>query len=200
MYPHSSLFVAIGRLGIVLMVIASYPLQVHPCRAALDKILATILSQGDEVELEGVPDDEPDADDTNAAGETGGGVAVKRVKEMGRARFIALTAGIVTVGLAVALTVDELETGKYHNFIWTPLLEHDLTPSDCYACRPVLSFVGATGSTIISFILPGLFYFKLFRKNDGVSRLLTWAALALAIYGVCVMAFCLTYNIIRLTR
>lgn len=111
MYPHSSLFVAIGRLGIVLMVIASYPLQVHPCRAAVDKILATVLKESDEVELEGVPDDTSDAGNDNAAGETGGGVAVKRIKEMGRTRFIALTAGIVTIGLAVALTVDELETG-----------------------------------------------------------------------------------------
>lgn len=103
MYPHSSLFVAIGRLGIVLMVIFSYPLQVHPCRAALDKVLATVFAHGDEVELEGVPDDED--------GEEASGIVVKRSKEMSRPRFISLTAGIVLVGLAVALAVDELETG-----------------------------------------------------------------------------------------
>lgn len=68
------------------------------------------------------------------------------------------------------------------------------------AAAAVLSFVGATGSTIISFILPGLFYFKLFRHDDGAPRALTWAALALAIYGTCVMAFCLTYNIVKLVR
>jgi amino acid permease len=50
----------------------------------------------------------------------------------------------------------------------------------------VLGFVGSTGSTIISFILPGFFYFKLFRKEPGVTK---WLALSLAIYGLCVMVF-----------
>jgi amino acid permease len=50
----------------------------------------------------------------------------------------------------------------------------------------VLGFVGSTGSTIISFILPGFFYFKLFRKEPGA---LKWFALALAVYGLCVMGF-----------
>lgn len=50
----------------------------------------------------------------------------------------------------------------------------------------VLSFVGSTGSTIISFILPGLFYFSLFNKEESKIK---WAALGLAIYGVCVMLF-----------
>lgn len=50
----------------------------------------------------------------------------------------------------------------------------------------VLGFVGATGSTILSFILPGFFYFKLFRKESGSVK---WAALALGIYGLAVMSF-----------
>lgn len=35
-----SYFVAGGRLAIVILVIFSYPLQAHPCRASLDKVLA----------------------------------------------------------------------------------------------------------------------------------------------------------------
>jgi amino acid permease len=50
----------------------------------------------------------------------------------------------------------------------------------------VLGFVGSTGSTIISFILPGFFYFKLFRDEPGATK---WAALALGIYGLAVMVF-----------
>lgn len=56
----------------------------------------------------------------------------------------------------------------------------------------MLAFVGATGSTIISFILPGLFYFTLFRRNEESPQWKTYGALALAVYGVAVMAFCLT--------
>jgi hypothetical protein len=74
----------------------------------------------------------------------------------------------------------------------------------------VLSFVGSTGSTTISFILPGLFYwqvsnrrclwfspgahayvhpFQLTRNDPGSSKLLNRAALALAIYGGLVFTF-----------
>lgn len=56
----------------------------------------------------------------------------------------------------------------------------------------MLSFVGATGSTTISFILPGLFYFSLFRKSPDAPKLLKYGSALLAIYGVCVMCFCLT--------
>lgn len=34
------MFVAGGRVAIVILVIFSYPLQAHPCRASLDKVLA----------------------------------------------------------------------------------------------------------------------------------------------------------------
>ncbi|KAE9399566.1 vacuolar amino acid transporter 5 [Gymnopus androsaceus JB14] len=58
----------------------------------------------------------------------------------------------------------------------------------------VLSFVGSTGSTTISFILPGLFYWKLTR-NDESSRILNRAAIALAAYGMFIFVFCLGFNI-----
>ncbi len=38
----SSYFVAGGRLAIVILVVFSYPLQAHPCRASLDKVLALL--------------------------------------------------------------------------------------------------------------------------------------------------------------
>jgi hypothetical protein len=57
---------------------------------------------------------------------------------------------------------------------------------DTLADTSVLGFVGSTGSTIISFILPGFFYFKLFRSEKGPVK---WLALALGIYGLAVMAF-----------
>ena len=53
----------------------------------------------------------------------------------------------------------------------------------------VLSFVGSTGSTTVSFILPGLFFWKLTRDDPGTSRMLNRSALGLAIYGVLVFVF-----------
>jgi len=89
----------------------------------------------------------------------------------------------------------------------------------------VLAYVGSTGSTSISFILPGLFYYKisapesvhhqrLLKDDDGDQsddndeaprggqrshwrkHLLRRLALALAIYGIFIMVICLATNIL----
>ncbi|KAI7877128.1 hypothetical protein K492DRAFT_166391 [Lichtheimia hyalospora FSU 10163] len=60
----------------------------------------------------------------------------------------------------------------------------------------VLAFVGSTGSTSISFILPGLFYYKLHQDKPWTSGKII--AVVLAAYGVAIMSVCLTFNIIRL--
>ena len=54
---------------------------------------------------------------------------------MGETRFAAITTGIIVLSYIVAMTVSSLEK--------------------------VLAYVGSTGSTSISFILPGLFYYKI---------------------------------------
>ena len=54
---------------------------------------------------------------------------------MGDTRFAAITTGIIVLSYICAMTVSSLEK--------------------------VLAYVGSTGSTSISFILPGLFYYKI---------------------------------------
>jgi len=80
-----------------------------------------------------------------------------------------LTTAVVTGGFMIAYFVDNLEI--------------------------VLSFVGATGSTTISFILPGLFYWKLTKDDPNRNKLLNLGALALACYGSLILVFCLSFNI-----
>ncbi|KAG1461218.1 hypothetical protein G6F46_004116 [Rhizopus delemar] len=131
-YPQSY-FVAFGRLAIVILVIFSYPLQAHPCRASLEKTLAHHTSHK-------------------------------------RSHFI-LTTAILVLSFLVAISISQLDI--------------------------VLSFVGSTGSTSISFILPGLFYFKIFR-DDAWYHWKRLVSLFLIIYGLLVMTICLTFNIKRL--
>jgi amino acid permease len=83
-------------------------------------------------------------------------------------RYIVMTTCILIASYCVAITVNQLDL--------------------------VLSFVGSTGSTTISFILPGLFYFKLFPKWNWKRCV----AIFLVIYGFSVMSICLTFNIKRL--
>ncbi|QRV74217.1 Transmembrane amino acid transporter protein [Ceratobasidium sp. AG-Ba] len=165
MYPPTTLFIAIGQFAIVVMVMFSYPLQVHPCRGCLDKVFhgghkpVAPAAQGADADDD---EDEVLAEALDPHGAHG---------QMTMARHIALTVGIVGCGFAIAYFVDDLQL--------------------------VLSFVGSTGSTTISFILPGLFYFKLFRNDPGHSRVLLGAALALALYGALIFVFCLTFNILK---
>ncbi|KAH9919948.1 transmembrane amino acid transporter protein-domain-containing protein [Amylocystis lapponica] len=158
MYPSTSIFIAIGQLAIAILVMFSYPLQVHPCRNCLDKVFRTgptakIISEGEDEE----PEDEHGAS-----------------TDMSPLKHTLLTVAIVASGFSIAYFVDDLQM--------------------------VLSFVGSTGSTTISFILPGLFFWKLSRTDSSADKRLAKASLALAIYGMFIFVFCLSFNIYQVVR
>ncbi|KAF5387351.1 hypothetical protein D9757_005793 [Collybiopsis confluens] len=153
MYPSNSLFIAIGQVAIVILVLFSYPLQVHPCRNCLDKVFHAGSKHTDNEEEEAVDDH-------------GSGA-------MTSTKHTVLTLAIIVSTYTIAYLVDDLKI--------------------------VLSFVGSTGSTTISFILPGLFYWKMSRGDED-SRLLNRAALALAVYGMFIFVFCLGFNIYQVVH
>ncbi|KAG9089407.1 hypothetical protein FRC07_012340, partial [Ceratobasidium sp. 392] len=159
MYPSTTLFIAIGQFAIVIMVMFSYPLQVHPCRGCLDKVFHGGHKHVHPPANREATEAEEDEEEVLAEARDPHGAH----GQMTMARHIALTVGIVGCGFAIAYFVDDLQL--------------------------VLSFVGSTGSTTISFILPGLFYFKLFRNDPGHSRILLGTALALALYGALIFVF-----------
>lgn len=194
MYPATSIFVAVGRLSIVLLTIFSYPLQVHPCRAAIDKVIypprtpvgALGLPEdedededGDERSEQG--DEERDGDDDDAIAEENGrpshDVAAARLlgalrgpppDEMPLQRWVLITACILTTTFTIALLVDDLSI--------------------------ILGFVGSLGSTTISFILPGVLYASLHDTSDRLRR----PAQALAAWGVFVAVVAVTANVLKL--
>lgn len=220
MYP-ASVASTIGKAAIVILVMFSVPLQVHPCRASLDAVLKWRPNRSNNRE---------DSQNNrillpSASGPTDShGAPLATISEL---RFALLTTFIIVLSYITALTVSQLDR--------------------------VLAYVGATGSTSISFILPGLFYYKisdpesihhqrLAKEDDDVDAvvgddsedateiasgsdglletgsvrsssgwlkmkrrwrwdlehvehgLLRKLALSLAIYGVCVMVVCLILN------
>ncbi|BFZ54746.1 hypothetical protein PYCC9005_001783 [Savitreella phatthalungensis] len=124
MYPNSPT-ANIGRFAIVVLILFSYPLQAHPCRASIDKIIVSLEQafgrSEEELSMER---------DSNGA---------LVPKEMSEKRWVVITTVILVATYLVALTVSSLEL--------------------------VLSYVGATGSTAISFILPGVFYWRIAVEN-----------------------------------
>jgi hypothetical protein len=98
MYPSSSLFIAVGQLAIVILVLVSYPLQVHPCRNCLDKVFHAGQTHKP---LAADEDEAHEAEDDDVHGSP----------EMGSVKHAALTAAIVASGFAIAYFVDDLRMG-----------------------------------------------------------------------------------------
>ena len=124
----------IGQAMIVVLVMFSYPLQVHPCRASVDAVLkwrpsAKLRSRLTHSRTPSSVDSSPPRDVPLLQ------PGKKRNTELSETRFAAITTVIVILSYIVAMTVSSLEA--------------------------VLAYVGSTGSTSISFILPGLFYYKI---------------------------------------
>lgn len=186
----------VGKAAIVILVMFSYPLQVHPCRASFDAVLKWRPLR--------THHQSPNASPSRAVlpstlGKSGIQAQVDTMEEV---RFAAITTAIIVLSYIVAMTVSSLEK--------------------------VLAYVGSTGSTSISFILPGLFYYmisaptsphhqKLMKEDDDEAlavggedegllsgggrqpvnwrkNLLRRLSMALAIYGLVVMVTCLVTN------
>ncbi|KAL8747784.1 MAG: hypothetical protein Q9190_000390 [Brigantiaea leucoxantha] len=183
----------IGKAAIVILVMFSYPLQVHPCRASVDAVLKWRPIRRSE---------SANSSPSRLISLLPSRSTPPRGDGMGETRFAAITTAIIVLSYIVAMTVSSLSK--------------------------VLAYVGSTGSTSISFILPGLFYYKisspdsphhqrLMKEDDdedegsgdedegllgggglkgGIWRkkLLRRLSLALAIYGIVVMITCLITN------
>ncbi|KAJ3253037.1 hypothetical protein HDU77_004773 [Chytriomyces hyalinus] len=123
MYPPSSIITG-GQISLAVLFLLSYPLQCHPARASLEKVL------------------------------TGGNPAI----QMTDFRFGAITSGLLLGSYLIAISVDDLST--------------------------VLSLVGATGSTAICYIFPGLLYYKLRIVTDPADESKKWDLMKLCAVGL----------------
>lgn len=202
-----SVFSTIGRAAIVILVMFSYPLQVHPCRASVDAVSKWRPQKRNQefTPASGSPSR------SSLLGNQSQKVPVRpKPEDMSELRFAIITTVIIILSYIVAMTVSSLDK--------------------------VLAYVGSTGSTSISFILPGLFYYKISSPDsphhqrllkdeddeeyDGSSdedggssptaASMSWSvkvrgrqwrrdvlrklSLALAIYGLLVMVVCLVIN------
>lgn len=101
MYPATSIFIAVGQLAIAVLVLFSYPLQVHPCRNCLDKVFH--FGQSLNADKPVVHDDEEDDEDDDDHGHS----------EMSKLKHFLLTMAIVISGFMIALLVDDLQIGAY---------------------------------------------------------------------------------------
>lgn len=171
LYPDTT-STTIGRAAIVLLVMLAFPLQCHPARESINNIIqyfqegnTSPLTQGD-YEMTAV-DQQSSAveDDTTENIST----ANEEKESMGTRRFQLITSLVLLFSYVLAISISSLAR--------------------------VLAIVGATGSTTISFILPGFFGWKLigteFSSSTGdlknTTKLFKYSGLVMAIWGVIIM-------------
>ncbi|KAJ2509476.1 hypothetical protein GGI11_005860 [Coemansia sp. RSA 2049] len=164
----NSMVVTLCRLSVAILVLFSYPLQCHPARNCLDKVFSSIArAWAKEPEFEAIPNDiGSGALDTPA---NDAAISVPVVHVMTPTKHIAITTGLMLLSYIVSMSVTSLDL--------------------------VLSFVGSTGSTCISFILPGVFYYKMHLHSRWTRMKIV--SVVLVLYGVFVLVFCLGANIQR---
>ncbi|KAK0612487.1 transmembrane amino acid transporter protein-domain-containing protein [Bombardia bombarda] len=131
----------IAKAAIVILVTFSIPLQIHPCRASIDAVLrwrpasksgkTSRASSSGSGRLASPAGNQPLLPSSNATLDSHGAP----VAAMSELRFALVTSAILILSYMTALNVSSLDR--------------------------VLAYVGSTGSTAISFILPGLFYYKI---------------------------------------
>ena len=110
MYPSTSIFIAIGQLAIAILVMFSYPLQVHPCRNCLDKVFH--FGGG---ATKQVLDGEEQAEDEHGP-----------TSDMSPFKHIVLTVMIVVSGFVIAYFVNDLQMGTIFR-IHCPSISFPLT-------------------------------------------------------------------------
>lgn len=139
MYPPS-VASTIGKAAIVILVMFSVPLQVHPCRASLDAVLKWRPNRSHR----------PASPSNHSLLPVAGGALDSHgapAAPLSELRFALLTTTIIVLSYITALSVSQLDR--------------------------VLAYVGSTGSTSISFILPGLFYYKISDPKSSHHQRLT---------------------------
>jgi hypothetical protein len=126
----------------------SYPLQVHPCRNSLDKVFRGTPVSTPKARLPDTAGDESDEEEDDGAVDLD-----HAITEMSQTKHTVITTVVVAGGFTVAYFVNNLQMGLSLALLVMPRNTAD-------HLNTVLAFVGSTGSTTISFILPGLFYWK----------------------------------------
>jgi len=178
-YPATSKIVGVARMSISLIVTLCYPLQAHPSRGCITSILLAACAKRSIPEP---PSSVPYQRMVNVtASGAGGGVGVADaavpiaspptddhggVQPTSNAMHNGITACFLAGTIAIALAVDDLGI--------------------------VLKVVGATGSTTVSYILPGATYIRVCPRH--LRGWQWWGALGMLLTGCAIMPLSLTLD------
>lgn len=173
LYPNAWT-TTLGRICIIFTMVFSFPLMLHPARISVNNIYYWT-----KINVFASRQQETSANESTA-------LLAEQPEEIQESQlkptvvpfpssvFYTITIGLLLVGYTLAASITSFAL--------------------------VLAVVGATGSTAISFILPGLFGYKLIGSEtddpSNLERLLKLLALLLVIWGLFVMVLCLYASVV----
>ncbi|CAX43578.1 vacuolar amino acid transporter, putative [Candida dubliniensis CD36] len=170
-YPNGPT-TTIGRFCIVFMVTFSFPLMIHPARISINNIYhwitTTYFDKEDVNESTSLLRNDSETRQI-AEDEEQGKTHLSHVVPFPHRNFVIVTTSLLIIGYFLAISIKSFAL--------------------------ILAIVGASGSTSISFILPGLFGYKLIGSESDDPSTLEIAfknlSLGLTFWGVAVMILCL---------
>lgn len=229
MYSPNSISSLIGRLCIVIMVSLSFPLQCHPCRGSINHVIyfcthgvqqskfrtATASTTATATATGGSNNNNNNRDQH---GYTSLSSDIESLQSIGNDTTIgdgndANESFISTTPVEGAQDTDghdpiivPMTTKKFYIITTVIVILSYLVAISVTSLAHVLAFVGSTGSTSISFILPGLFGYLLIKPEsesesephgslNNLEKFCKYGGLFLAIWGVLVMIVCLSATI-----
>ena len=170
-YP-SSVWTQFGRFAIVFMVVFLFPLMLHPARISVNNIYHWVALKFLERKKSVTGAEPTEIDEGTALLDHENSQPPKllaNVVPFLEITFITITVLLLAVGYTLAITLKSFAL--------------------------VIAVIGATGLTSISFILPGLFGFKLIGSESAElsapEKVLRISSLLLTIWGFVVMVVCL---------
>lgn len=212
-YDPNSLWISVGKFCLGSMLVLSFPLLFHPLRNAVNNVylwLKLCFAQDEQrTSLDitsmnrennapitlAIVDDDTDLSlftTDNLANENETGMAPTIIHEYHHE-------GDVRVGQSVNEQKFDFPSKRFYSISLILLVSMYGLAMKLTSFASVLSIVGATGSTSISFILPGLFGYKLIgtdylamgRVIPPKDRFYKRCSLLLAVFGIMVMVFSL---------
>ncbi|PVU91210.1 hypothetical protein BB559_004252 [Furculomyces boomerangus] len=172
------------RIAVAVFVISAYPLQCHPARASINRIVNSFSSVNNHDLI--IPE-EPNRQENDHS------LEVDLSSEEQLSRTSEAVQRPDSSEPAMLQTVYSEATDPQYYIITTAILVFSyLIAVSIKELGLVLSFVGSTGSTSISFILPGILYWKMHEKSPP--SIIKNLSIILVIYGIVVMVVSLYVN------
>ncbi|KAH3901255.1 related to Vacuolar amino acid transporter 7 [Saccharomycodes ludwigii] len=195
-YDPNSIFTKIGQFSLGITIIFSFPLLFHPLRISTNNMVFSIIRiyNNNGKKYNETNHTAPLLNNSSNNNTTATYSSISRISSS-QASHTSINSMIDESSLleeAADLNTVEFSNSRFYLITFILLVSIYLLGLNVTSFALVLSLVGATGSTSISFILPGLFGYKLFSGNESTNKrnsnkLIAITSLVLTIYGVSVM-------------